>query len=354
MLITQKEEIEIFLPSSVLDGAEGMLTLMEDSEETYLLPVLGRPLFDYIQQEYDQLSKTEDWLLPKNGAGEIPVEKLIRISQEIVVYMTLANSAGLFSVSINDAGLNTPTTQGYEASDEKRIERFVKDAYMKGHRAIDRLLLFLEEDATSPEYTETNEGKEQTGRIFTSLWKSSRYFYQNQDTLFLTSGEFNRYVYIGDSREKFISLLADIRYCQDTFLCPQVGYDLMEAFIASQTDLSFLPEKEDDLKVWKNSIRMLRSALALYTENRNEKMQRKSSRNEADLALERTKKYIQKHQSSFGEYIKESPLYTSPTPSLDAGTGNDTADMHGSDKYRYDPEDENNAVHSLYFFNRIP
>lgn len=354
MLITRKEEIEIFLPTSVLDAAEGMLTLMEDSEETYLVPVLGRPLFNYIQEEYDQLADNENWLLPKNGAAELPIEKIIRISQEIVVYMTLANAAGLFSVSMNDAGLNTPATQGYEASDDKRIERFVKDAFMKGHRAIDRLLLFLEEDATSPKYTKTKEGEEQTGQIFTSLWKSSRYFYQNQDTLFITAEQFNRYVYIGDSREKFISLLADIRYCQDTFLCPQVGYDLMEAFVASLTDLAFLPEKTEDLKIWKNAIRMLRSALSLYTENRNEKMQRKSSRNEADLALERAKKYILQHQSSFGEYIKESPLYTSPTPSTGTDENSSMKDPQGKDKYKYDPDDENNAVHSLYFFNRIP
>lgn len=349
MLITRKEEIEIFLPTSVLDAAEGMLTLMADSEETYLLPILGRPLFNHIQQEYDRLVLDEDWLLPKNGADEPPAAKIIRISQEVIVYMTLANAAGLFSVSINDAGLNTPTTQGYEASDDKRIDRFVKDAYMKGHRAIDRLLLYLEEDATSEKYTDTEDGQKQTGQFFTGLWKSSRYFYKNNDTLFVTADEFNRYVYIGDSREKFISLLADIRYCQDTFLCPQVGYDLMEALIASLTDLSFLPEKEEDLKAWKITIQMLRSALALYTENRNEKMQRKSSRNEADLALERAKKFIHDHQSAYGNYIEGSPLHSSPTPDPEKEETGQTPPKKG-----YDPDDENNAVFTLFSYNRIP
>lgn len=354
MLITRKEEIEIFLPTSVLDAAEGMLTLMEDSEETYLIPVLGRPLFNYIQQEYEQLSQKEDWLLPKNGAGEKPVEKLIRISQEIVVYMTLANSAGLFSVSMNDAGLNTPTTQGYEASDEKSIERFVKDTYMKGHRAIDRVLMFLEEDATSIKYGNSENPEEQIGQLFTDLWKSSRYFYKNYDTLFITADEFNRYLYIGDSREKFVSLLPDIRYSQDTFLCPQVGYGLMKALTASQTDLSFLPEKVADVAIWVNAIKMLRSALALYTETRNEKMQRKSSRNEADLALERAKNYIRKHQSAFGEYMEDSPLYVSPIPNPGKGNENMPEEKKGSDKFYYDPDDDNNAVHTLYHFNRIP
>ena len=50
MLLTERRELDIFLPTSVQESAESILTLAADAEETYLLPVLGRPLFDHIDE----------------------------------------------------------------------------------------------------------------------------------------------------------------------------------------------------------------------------------------------------------------------------------------------------------------
>ena len=163
MLLTERKEIDIFLPSSVLESAESVLTLAAASEETYLLPVLGRPLFNHVNKLYKEVSLDDDWALPQN-TEEAPAEhKLIRLCQEAVVYMTLANNAWLLSVSLNDAGLNVPSSAGYEEADKDRIDRFAKDAFKNGHRAIDRLLVFLEEDATSEEPK------------FAERWKKSKY-----------------------------------------------------------------------------------------------------------------------------------------------------------------------------------
>lgn len=340
MLLTEHKEIELFLPTSVQESAQTILTLAEDSEETYLLPVLGRPLFNRVNELYQDVSLDEDWYLPKNGKDTEPSERLIRICQEVVVYMTLANNAGLFSVSMNDAGLNTPSSQGYEEADEKRIDRFVKDAWKKGHRAIDRLLVFLEEDANSKEPK------------FAKLWKSSKYFFKNNDTLFTTAVEFDRYVSIDESREWFVKLLPDIRFCQDTFLCPQIGYGLMEALIGSTIGQAPTDLSKQDMHVWSIAINKLRLALALYTEARNEKLRRKTSRGEADLSLERAKDYIRNHQSSFGKAMDNSPLYDKTLmndPEVDA-----TLAERPKPVYDYDPDDTGNAVHAIFHFNRIP
>lgn len=338
MLLTTQQEIEIFLPTSVQESAQTILTLAEDAEETYLLPVLGRPLFNHVDELYQDVTLDDDWYQPKNGKDADPGERLIRICQEVVVYMTLANNAGLFSVSMNDAGLNTPSSQGYEEADEKRIDRFVKDAFKKGHRAIDRLLLFLEEDATSDEPK------------FSELWKKSKYFYRNHDTLFTTAVEFDRYVSIDESREWFVKLLPDVRFCQDTFLAPQVGYGLMEVLVASLTSPVQLEEK--DARIWKTSIQKLRQALALYTEARNEKLRRKTSRGEADLSLERAKDYIRNHQSAFGMAMEDSPLYNKEL--MGDAVPEDSLQEQPKPVLNYDPDDENNAVHALFHFNRIP
>lgn len=339
MLLTTRQEIEIFLPTSVQESAQSILTLAEDAEETYLLPVLGRQLFNRVNELYQEVSLDEDWYLPKNGEQTPPEQRLIRLCQEVVLYMTLANNAGLFSVSMNDAGLNTPSTQGYEEADEKRIDRFVKDSFKKGHRAIDRLLIFLEEDARTAEPQ------------FADLWKSSRYFYENHDTLFTTAVEFDRYVSIDESREWFVKLLPDIRFCQDTYLAPQVGYELIDALIASMTSPGE-PMTEASIKVWGIAIVKLRQALALYTENRNEKLRRKNSRAEADLSLERAKDYIRNHQSAFGAAMLESPLYDKAL--MGDAVGEDAPAERPKPVMHYNPDAEGNAVHAFFHFNQIP
>lgn len=339
MLLTERREIDIFLPTSVQESAESILTLAADAEETHLLPVLGRPLFDHIDELYQEVVLNDDWYLPQNRKDTPPEQRLIRLCQEVVVYMTLADNAGLFSVSLNDAGLNTPSSQGYEEADEKRIDRFVKDAFKKGHRAIDRLLIFLEEDARSEEPK------------FAEHWKSSRYFYENHDTLFTTAVEFNRYVNIDESREWFVKLLPDIRFCQDTHLAPQVGYTLTDALVRSLTQPGE-PMTEKDLRIWSVAIVKLRQALALHVEARNEKLKRKTSRAEADLSLERAKDYIRNHQSTFGMAMEDSPLYDK-TLMGDAVEEN-TLTERPKPVLNYDPDAEGNAVHTLFHFNKIP
>lgn len=339
MLLTERREIDIFLPTSVQESAESILTLAADAEETHLLPVLGRPLFDHIDELYQEVALNDDWYLPQNRKDTPPEQRLIRLCQEVVVYMTLADNAGLFSVSLNDAGLNTPSSQGYEEADEKRIDRFVKDAFKKGHRAIDRLLIFLEEDARSEEPK------------FAEHWKSSRYFYENHDTLFTTAVEFNRYVNIDESREWFVKLLPDIRFCQDTHLAPQVGYTLTDTLVRSLTQPGE-PMTEKDIRIWSVAIVKLRQALALHVEARNEKLKRKTSRAEADLSLERAKDYIRNHQSTFGMAMEDSPLYDK-TLMGDAVEEN-TLTERPKPVLNYDPDAEGNAVHTLFHFNKIP
>ena len=339
MLLTERREIDIFLPTSVQESAESILTLAADAEETHLLPVLGRPLFDHIDELYQEVALNDDWYLPQNRKDTPPEQRLIRLCQEVVVYMTLADNAGLFSVSLNDAGLNTPSSQGYEEADEKRVDRFVKDAFKKGHRAIDRLLIFLEEDARSEEPK------------FAEHWKSSRYFYENHDTLFTTAVEFNRYVNIDESREWFVKLLPDIRFCQDTYIAPQVGYTLTDTLVRSLTQPGE-PMTEKNLRIWNVAIVKLRQALALHVEARNEKLKRKTSRAEADLSLERAKDYIRNHQSTFGMAMEDSPLYDK-TLMGDAVEEN-TLTERPKPVFNYDPDAGGNAVHTLFHFNKIP
>lgn len=382
MFITNIDEIKAYLPTTVWQNPDGLFSLLDDTEETYLVPLLGRPLFEYLQTEYKRLTVIGA-VLPKDeeeaygaesiaeegggvaGEGAITTKdkeiiRILRICQAIDIYMTLANNSGILNVSINEGGgMNSVSTGGYDHADKDAINRFEKDAYMKAHRAIDRLLLALEEDARhgqaqGSENQDTASDPEGDTSYFAELWKQSRYFYMQHDTLFTTATEFNRYVNVDRSREVFITLQADIRYCQYTYLCPEIGTELIETLIASLTDSSLLPTDKKDLRVWQNAIMRLRTALALYTEARNEKLARKHSRNEADLSLARAKEYISAHQEAFGEYLVDSPLYVPPAQDDDAPPSNNPSNKPGcsnDDRQQptFDPCDRNNAILTFPF-----
>ena len=125
----------------------------------------------------------------------------------------------------------------------------------------------------------------------------------------------------------------------------------MDALIESLSSPTQLAKEQQ--RVWQTAINKLRQSLALYAENRNEKLRRKNSRAEADLSLERAKEYIRYNQVVFGEAMKGSPLYDASVMEKDAPSDTEPSDNRKEYVMNYDPEAEGNAAHSLFCFNRI-
>lgn len=328
MLITQPEEISAYLPTSLDIRPESLMLLTEDAEENYLVPVLGRNLYNKVGEIYDQLLAEHGSVLPESiaKADETTEIRLVRLCQMPILYFALANSTGLLSVTVNEMGFSQASTSGLDTADNKSIERFERDAYFKARRGIDRLLVFLEEDARSEM------------PLFAGEWKESTYFYQQGDLLITTATEMNRFLNIDSSRERFIGMLPDIRYCQDTYLTPAIGDELMEVFVQSCTDSSVLPLPAKPAAVWRKAIDYLRMALAIYVENRRPEKQRRYSENEAGMALARSKEYISAHQDDFGDWIKSSPLYAPPKESGEALPP----------EPKFDNSDPNNAIFVMF------
>lgn len=323
MILTQIEEIKSYLPTSVYDSSSELLSLTEDAEENYLVPILGRDLYNRVEEIYWEQMNSVGSVLPQDVCNEAvtPEIRLIRLCQMPVIYFALANSTGILSVSLNGgAGFSQVSTDGYEAADDKSISRFERDAFFKARRGIDRLLIFLEEDARSEQ------------PLFGELWKQSDYFYRQGDLLFTTAVEMNRFLNIDGSREKFIALLPDIRYCQDTYLSPMIGEDLLDAFISSCTNASVIEDGNGvNSKVWRKTMDYLRMALAIYVENRRPEKQRRYSENEATLSLKRAADYIAKNQEAYGKYIKTSPLYKPIKETSGVGEGSERFDYTNPD-----------------------
>lgn len=307
MFITTVQEINAYLPTSVYSNNDGLLSLMEDTEDVYILPILGSKLFDRLADYYQTLCEESDDTLPflvKQKKVE-PEVKLLKMIQKSVIYLTLANHSGLLSVSLNDGGgFNTVSTDGFEPAGKEEIGRFERDAFFEGKRGIDRILTFLEMDA-----------KSDTPK-FSDDWKESRYYYKNTDSLFNTADCYNRYCDISGSREKFVSLLPIIRKAQSAYIAPMLGDDLMEAFVNYQVNKD-VPVTEDDdktivLRVWDKALDKIRLALAVRTDALSKTGAKGEAESQADLFLYQAKEYIVKNQEYFLPYIETSSLYIAP------------------------------------------
>lgn len=346
MLVTQAEEIRAYLPTSAYGSPEGLLSFMEEAEESHLVPILGRSLYDKVVKIYETLLENHGGVVsPFVPKEEVDDEvRLVRLCQLPVVYYSLADSTGLLAVSLNNGGgFNQMSTDTYEPADENAIKRFERDAFFKARRGIDRLLVFLEEDARKPE------------PLFAEAWKESGYFYRQGDLLFTTALEMNRFIDIKASRLEFIGLLPDIRFCQKTYLEPEIGIGLIKAIISSQTDSSVIPTDTPDVEgreantaTWNEATELLRMALALFVEARKPEKQRKYSENEAYYSLYKARDFMAARQDAFRQWIKDSPLYVPP----ESGKAEAPARPCAERMNTFDPDASDNAIFVLRGINR--
>ena len=252
------------MPTARWDKPQVLFGYLEEEEAVALEPLLGNRLYQHVLSEYDRLRQEyvditattvrptgkakqdprlahadvterleqvahgkyrETYTVPEEGEKEVPAKdmktiKLIRICQQIEWYRMLAHKAGLLTVSFNEGGgMNVSSGESYDPADEKAKDRVVKDAWMSAGRATDSLLLFLEADAKGE-------------KLFTEMWQEADAFYLHKDLLFQTARELNEYLDIRSERAVYVSLVRDIRFCQNTYLKPRIGGKLLKAVVA--------------------------------------------------------------------------------------------------------------------------
>ena len=322
MLLTKIEEIEACLPTSKWDKVEGLLGLVEREELTQVVPILGRKLYEHLVERYNELlgelgdiSATNDSLAPEDVTDEI---RLIRYCQTVQFYMMIAKNADLLAMSFNEGGgVNIATAGGYDAPSNDQMLRSKRDAWSAAHESIDAMLTFLECDAQRKE------------PLFAELWRESRYFYHQGSLLITTAVKMNDYFCIDESRERFIKMVPDLKYCQSAYIETELGKKLTNAFVRCASDNSVIPTyqpaegenlSEEELQehnaeireIWVDALDRLRTALAHYAVNENEKMRRDNSLTNAEMSRARAIAFIREHQEAFVPYILSSPLYVKP------------------------------------------
>ena len=123
-----------------------------------------------------------------------------------------------------------------------------------------------------------------------------------------TARKLNEFIDIYESREKFIQLLPDLRYCQEFVLRPEMGDELTDNLMQKmqQGELSAVEQK---------AVRLAQYALALKVEARSPLFKRDEAKDEAIGAMTRLVSYLKTNQSKLDEEaVKTSPFYEEPKP----------------------------------------
>lgn len=375
MILTTTEELNALLPANVSTRPERLLTLMEQTERTHIVPLLGKSLYKAVCDEYEKLhhGEGEDTNGEPMQANDLvtteadhlgyqytPMQQLIRLLQVPLVYMTLADNTGILSVSLNDGGMNMVSAESYDTAKKEDREAFSRDCYRNAHKGMEQVLLFLEEDAHSD------------APVFLKLWSQSPTFYCQYGLLVPTATKFNQYVPIDDSRELFLSLVQRIRYVQDNKVRPELGDRLTDALVqyaalgpqpseaeglddtthptvnyqlstinSFDEDLRpYLPVKrypgmttEERLKLngWNRLLLFLQQTVCFYVEMDNKKLRRTDSEKDAMLAIERAKSFVSQNTALFEGVIEDSPLYQEePAPPCEGEAHNSKLITHNS------------------------
>lgn len=352
MFIRTENEIVSLMPTARWSRPDQLLGYLEEEERVSLEPLLGTPLYNHLCTECERLRTvytdiTATTIRPTGKARKNPITpyacvtdrlndivngniqldlydlppsspaadkevaatdmqtvQLLRICQQIEFYKMLAHKAGLLTVSFNEGGgMNVVSADGYDPADDKRLERVSKDAFMSAGRAIDSLLLFLEADAKND-------------KTFTDLWQEADAFYLHKDLLFQTARVLNEYLDIHGDRMQYVSMVRNIRFCQNTYIKPRIGAKLLKAVVGYANGKQPDYAKDMDTDVAEELLVMLRTALAFYVESQHmnltptkEKLLQRDSVNDAQQAIATACQYVKDNLDALGGAVVDSPIY---------------------------------------------
>ena len=317
MIISTPEELRLYLPTHVLDDISNVYGAFDNSVHDFLRERIGAQLLERVEAYYKEHYLLEDGTpneaaihddLLQHSTEAFPA--LISLCQRCVVFDAFARLADIQTLSVNDAGINMVETKGYDAAPDKTIANYKAQMIKEAHSASNRLLIWLEEAQKSI----AGSDKESDLSVIVSLWKKSAYYYYADGLLFNTATEFGLFVNIYDSREKFIQLLPDIRYCQETHLDAELGEELLLDLINKRKtgELNTIEAK---------AYVKLQRALSLMVEARSQLFKRAEAKDEAQGQLRLALEFIRRNYLSFDkEAMKLSPI-NPPSEQDEAPTG---------------------------------
>ena len=379
MLISTPEELRLYAPANAIDHIDTLAGFLDSSEHDFLAEKLGTQLHASLVAYYQNLRTSEGGLENfinsiTQGAEMPPYARLLTIAQRIVAFDALGRAIDMQAISVNGSGINISTADDYQKADRETVLAYKATCTKEAHAAVNRLLVLLEEwtkessaspaevpadesavegedsapagspsgeEATVPEGSPSGSTDTEEKTEIVSLWRSSRFFFLAAGLVIPSATVLQDYLNIYDSREKFITMLPDLRTIQEDIIAPIIGEDFLDYMISfsrsAHSDLS-----AGDIRLLSRILHRLRKAVARHLESRTQQMKLTDPRRNAahDEAVQLTtdlSDYLSAHQGDLPsdalEAFTTSPLYKP----ADTPASSDT------------PSFENNAADSVIF-----
>ncbi len=379
MLISTPEELRLYAPANAIDHIDTLAGFLDSSEHDFLAEKLGSQLHASLVAYYQNLRTSEGGL--ENFINSItqgtelpPYARLLTIAQRIVAFDALGRAIDMQAISVNGSGINISTADDYQKADRETVLAYKATCVKEAHAAVNRLLVLLEEwtkecstpsdsvpsgspagDDNADSSAVEGEGSVPAGSAsgeeestpaeekseIVALWRSSRFFFLAAGLVIPSATVLQDYLNIYDSREKFITMLPDLRTIQEDIIAPIIGEDFLDYMISfSRSAPSDLPA--GDIRLLSRILHRLRKAVARHLESRTQQMKLTDPRRNAahDEAVQLTtdlSDYLSAHQGDLpSDALKAfttSPLYKP----ADTPASSDT------------PSFENNAADSVIF-----
>ena len=339
MILTTIEELRFHSPAHAFDSIDGLTGFIDNSEHDFLEDKLGTPLYQKLQQWYDQNQNSMSLVsAPTVGADELSAfNRLCLLSQRCVAFDALGRAIGMQVVSVNNSGVNQMVTDDYQKPSEKNIETYRQTCYQEAHAALNQLLRQLEvwcKVEPKPEPTDIDNERQE----IVELWKQSRYYYTAAQLLLPSCVVLQQYLNIYDSREKFIQLLPDLDFIQEEILAPAIGEEFMD-YLVSYTGTD---------KLLLRITHKLRKTMACMLEGRTSvlkvtKERKIAAHDEGVRLLGQLREYCVQHQADIltalgdkADVYRDSPMYVEPAP---APSPDDDQHHHcGCDANEFNPD----------------
>lgn len=378
MLISTPEELRLYAPANAIDHIDTLAGFLDSSEHDFLAEKLGTQLHASLVAYYQNLRTSEGGLENfinsiTQGAELPPYARLLTIAQRIVAFDALGRAIDMQAISVNGAGINISTADDYQKADRETVLAYKATCTKEAHAAVNRLLVLLEEwtkessaspaevpadesavegegsapagspsgEATVPEGSPSGSTDTEEKTEIVRLWRSSRFFFLAAGLVIPSATVLQDYLNIYDSREKFITMLPDLRTIQEDIIAPIIGEDFLDYMISfSRSAPSNL--SAGDIRLLSRILHRLRKAVARHLESRTQQMKLTDPRRNAahDEAVQLTtdlSDYLSAHQGDLPsealEAFTTSPLYKP----ADTPASSDT------------PSFENNAADSVIF-----
>lgn len=313
MLVTNSKEVNNWLPNSTFldDGIPSIMAYLEAAEYTHLMPVVGSPLYNFLQEEYKREGEYEN----------SHTKELLDKCQPVIVLFGLYGAAPALNITVNSSGNFTVTVSGNTvAASKDRTDKFIESTYTHAHNAVEQLLLYLEQNSR---YFVNESGEE--------LWKQSASYWQKTGCLIFTATEFNNLVFIDNSRILFNKIYPSIRLMERIKLRPAFGVELIKVLINRKMENSLTGHDEELLE-------HMQTALALLTVSQSEELSKPDSIHGfkphdcdmmAEAEINEAKNILRNNPEEYPEYIENKPGFE-PVPHFKNDSKNSIFVMGGA------------------------